>query len=174
MALAGKRFKMADGSSFLITRGSDETGGELVEMEFTLAPAAAGPPPHRHPEQVEEWEVLDGTLSTRIDGSPRTLRAGEKASIHPGRVHTFSNPSDAPVRVRDLHRPALGFDDYIATLGRLVEMDKVRGIRDLRSRIYLSMLWRDHRRMQTAASPLLRGGMILLAGLGRLLRFRMP
>lgn len=127
MARAGEHFEMPDGSTVLIMRATDETGGELVEMEFTLAPGAAGPPPHRHPEQVEEWEVLDGTLSARVDGSPRTLRALEKASIHPGSVHTLSNRSDAPVRVRDLHRPALGFEDYIATLGLLVETDKLTG-----------------------------------------------
>jgi quercetin dioxygenase-like cupin family protein len=173
MARAGDRFTMPGGSSLVITRTSEETGGEAVEVEFTLAPGTSGPPSHRHPEQVEEWEVLEGTLSARRGGGWRSLGAGEKTSIPPGVVHTFRNESASPVRVRDVHRPALGFDDYSEALGRLVDAGKIKSARDLRSAIYFSMLWREHRRMQVAASPLLRAGMTLLAGLGRLLRFRM-
>jgi quercetin dioxygenase-like cupin family protein len=171
MARAGERFEIPGGGWVVINRTGQETGGEAVEVVFAITPGSPGPPPHRHPEQVEEWEVLEGTLAARIGGAARTLGAGEKASIPPGTVHAFKNESSSVVRVRDTHRPGLGFDDYVETLGRLAEAGKLRSVGDPRSAIYLSMVWRDHRRMQVAASPVLRAAMTLLAGLGRLLRF---
>jgi mannose-6-phosphate isomerase-like protein (cupin superfamily) len=156
----------------VINRTGEETGGEVVEVEFEIPPGSPGPPPHRHPDQVEDWQVLEGTLNIRIGGASRTLAAGESASIPPGTVHTFKNESPSVVRVRDIHRPGLGFDEYVATLGRLAEAGKLRSLRDPRAAIYLSMVWRDHRRMQVADSPVLRAATTLLAGLGRLLRFK--
>jgi quercetin dioxygenase-like cupin family protein len=172
MTLAGRRFEVPGGAWVVITRAGEETGGEVVEVEFEIPPGTPGPPPHRHSRQVEEWAVLDGELRVRIGGRSRTLSAGESATIPPGTVHTFRNASSSVVRVRDVHRPGFGFDEYIVTLGRLAEAGKLRSLRDPRAAIYLSMVWRDHREMQVADSALLRAAMTALAGLGRLLGFR--
>lgn len=172
MAQAQRRFEVPGGGWVVINRTGQETGGEVVEVEFEFPPGAPGPPPHRHPRQVEEWEVLDGTLNVHIGGERRTLREGERASIPPGTVHTFKNESSSVVRVRDVHRPGLGFDEYVATLGRLAEAGKLRSLRDPRAAIYLSMVWRDHREMQVADSAVLRAATTVLARVGRLLRFR--
>jgi quercetin dioxygenase-like cupin family protein len=162
---------MQDGTEFRFIRPVAETGGERVEMEITLPPGAASPPRHIHPAQEEEWHVLSGVLSVWFDGGWRELRAGESAQIPRGEPHTLRNRSDAAVRVRDVHVPALDFEQYIEKLGRLAQQGKIASPRRLSTLIYFSMVWREQH-SQVPASPVLRGAMAILALTGRLLRYR--
>lgn len=73
MAKRGDRFRMPDGNTYIVTRSAAETGGESIEMEFILPPKAVAPPPHIHPQQVEEYEVLEGSFDVMVDGHWRTL-----------------------------------------------------------------------------------------------------
>lgn len=84
MAKTGDRFEMPDGSAFIVRRAAAETGGEYSEMELSLPPGLVPPPPHIHPQQVEEFEVLEGSLDVTVDGQWRTLRSGESASVPRG------------------------------------------------------------------------------------------
>jgi quercetin dioxygenase-like cupin family protein len=113
MAKSSDRFDMPDGSAYIVRRPAAETGGEYVEMEFVLPPGCVAPPPHVHPQQVEEYEVLEGSLDVTVDGQWRTLARGESASVPQGALHTFRNRSGAVVRVRNWHRPAVRFEDFI-------------------------------------------------------------
>jgi quercetin dioxygenase-like cupin family protein len=163
-----KELTLPNGTSFLITRSASEGAGELTEMEITLPPGAPSPPRHFHPEQKEEWKVLEGVLSVYLDGRWRSLREGEALEIPPGSPHTLRNSSDAMVRVRDSHWPALDFEQYIENLHRLSQSGKITNPRRLSSLIYFSMLW-QRQRSQIAARPLERIAIALLARLGRLL-----
>src|SRR5207248_1371373 len=80
-------------------------GGEYVEMEWTLPPGAFAPPVHRHPSQVEEYEVLAGSFDVMVDGRWRTLGTGDSASVPVNADHTFRTRADQSVRVRNFHRP---------------------------------------------------------------------
>ena len=104
---------MPDGSIYLVTEPSEQSGGEWVEMEFTLPAACVPPPPHIHPQQVEEYEVIDGSFDVMVDGNWRTLSPGDSASVPAGTLHTFRNRSGQEVRVRNRHLPALRFEEYI-------------------------------------------------------------
>jgi quercetin dioxygenase-like cupin family protein len=55
-------------------------------------------------------------LSVFVDDQWRTLTAGESLSIPPNTVHTLRNRSSAEVRFRDVHGPALDFQEYIEEL----------------------------------------------------------
>lgn len=68
---------------------------ESVEMEFVLPSGCVPPPPHIHPEQVEEYEVLEGSF-------------------------------DVTVRVRNWHRPAMRFEEFIE---RTCETLRAAGVR---------------------------------------------
>ena len=79
--------------------------------------AAAGPfapPVHRHPSQVEEYGVLEGTLEVMTDGGWRTLTVGESASIPVNTDHTFRIPAGRSVCVGNVHRPGGRFDEFVA------------------------------------------------------------
>ena len=160
------------GSSFVIRTSAADTNGERVELEITIPPDSAGPPPHFHPRQEEQWQVLAGTLEVQVDGEWRTLREGESATIPPGHVHTLRNRTNETVRVLDVHVPALDFQDYMLDLHRLEQEGKITSLRSPRSLIYLATVLRAHRTTQLTASSVQRAAESALAGLGRLLGMR--
>jgi quercetin dioxygenase-like cupin family protein len=171
-AKAGDTLTMPNGTAFSIVKSADESGGERVEMEITIPPGSPSPPKHVHPNQEETQEVLAGTLSVYLDGSWRSLEQGQSVSIPRGQVHTLRNRSDEVVRIKDVHVPALDFQDYIEKLQRLAEAGKITSLRSPSSLIYLSMVLREHRGTQITAGPLQRAAESLLARLGSLLGYR--
>lgn len=79
---------------------------ELV-FDATWAPGTPAPPPHLHPRQEEQFEVLDGELTVDLDGSVRVLSTGDTLRIPPGTRHRMWNPSTAPARATWTTTPAL-------------------------------------------------------------------
>ena len=156
---------------YLVVRSHEETGGEYVEMEWTLPPGAFAPPRHRHPTQVEEYEVLDGTPEVMVDGSWRTLNAGESASVPVGADHTF-RVGQQGARVHNFHRPGGRFDEFIEKQHRFVTSDRFKGLKRPSTAIFMAMVWREHADLLVPSSRLLRWAMASLARLGRLLGYR--
>lgn len=126
-----------------ITTPSSATDGEYVEMDCTLEPGN-GTTIHYHPEQVETYEVVEGTMDVFYDERWRTVRTDESFTVPQGEVHGFRNTSGATVQFLNVHRPALGFQTHLETLDRLIRAGKVSGMRDPRSLIYLSMSAMEH------------------------------
>ena len=139
MARSGDRFQFPDGSTYIVNRSASESGGESVEMEFVLGPQCLPPPPHVHPHQVESYKVLEGSLELLVEGSWRTLRIGDSASVPVGMSHTFRNSSGSIVRVQNWHKPAMQFEKFIEMTSRRMASAGVRSKRDPRALIYLSM-----------------------------------
>jgi quercetin dioxygenase-like cupin family protein len=144
MARAGDRFEMPDGSVYIVRRPAAETGGEEVEMEFVLPTGCVPPPPHIHRRQVEEYEVLEGRFDVVIEGEWRTLEPGDTASVPVGALHTFRNRSGATVRVRNWHRPAMRFEEFIERTSRTLRAAGVTRKRDPRVVLYLSKVMLDY------------------------------
>jgi quercetin dioxygenase-like cupin family protein len=140
LATAGERFKMPDGSVYIVQRPSADSDGAVVEMEFVLPPGCVPPPPHVHPHQVEDYEVLAGRFDVVVEGRWRTLAPGESVSVPVGALHTFKNRSGEPVRVRNWHRPAMRFEEFIERTCRTLEAAGVKRKRDPRVALYLSMV----------------------------------
>jgi quercetin dioxygenase-like cupin family protein len=143
MATTGDRFDMPDGSAYIVTRAAAQSGGEYVEMEFVLPPGCISPPPHVHPDQVEEYEVLEGSFEVMVEGRWQALAPGESASVPRGALHTFRNRFGAVVRVRNWHRPAARFEDYIERNFTTLRAAGVKSKRDPRVFVYLSMVMLD-------------------------------
>jgi quercetin dioxygenase-like cupin family protein len=156
---------------YLVVRSHDETGGEYVEMEWTLPPQAFAPPPHIHPTQVEEYEVLAGSFDVMVDGEWRTLNVGEKASVPPGTNHTFRMSSEEPVRVRNFHRPGSRFDSFIEEQHRFVTSDRFKGLWRPSTAMTMAIAWEDHSDLLVPTSRPLRWGMAAVARIGRLLGY---
>lgn len=153
-----------------VTTPAASTGGAYVEMDCTVAPGSATMI-HYHPEQEETYRVLDGTVEVFLDGGWRALAPGESLTVPRGVVHGFRNASGAPARFLNVHRPALRFEEHLETIDRLARAGKVRGTKDLRSLIDLSMSGVEYRPDVPVRPPfwVLR----LLAGLGRTLGYRL-
>src|SRR3954470_23064094 len=72
---------------------------EALEVEATYGAGGSPPPKHYHPAQDEHFEVLEGTIQTRVGGEERTLGVGESIDIPRGTVHQMWNSGSAPARV---------------------------------------------------------------------------
>lgn len=171
MAKTGDRFDMPDGSCYVLTREAAETGGASVEMEFVLPPGSVSPPLHVHPQQVERYELIEGSLDLVVDGHRQTLGPGESASVPIGASHTFKNSSEDVVRVRNWHEPAMRFEDYMERNHASLRRAGARGARDPRVPIILSMVMFEFEETLRPARRRERIPMRALARLGRLLRF---
>jgi quercetin dioxygenase-like cupin family protein len=170
VAQTGDRFEMPDGSTYEVTAATADSNGDFVGMTFTLPPGSVAPPPHVHPTPTEEFEVIEGTLDLMLDGDWRHLRAEQSASVPPGALHTFKNRSGSAVRVRNIHRPAARFEDYIEHICRLTNARGIRGAKDPRVPIYLSMLMLEYPETLRPGRARERIGINALAQLGRLFR----
>ena len=168
MPSAGDRYVMPDGNGeYLVVRSHDETNGEYVEMEWTLPPGAFAPPVHRHPTQVEEYEILDGALDIEIEGKWRTLQRGESASVPPDTDHTFRVPPGGAVHVRNIHRPGSRFDSFVEEQHRFATSERFKGLKHPSTAVAMSVAWRDHADLLIPSNPAVRVAMRALAAIGR-------
>ena len=172
MANTGDRFDMPDGSTYEVTAAAADSAGEFVGMDFTLPVGSVAPPPHVHPTPEETFEVIEGALDLMVDGEWTTLHVGESASVDPGILHTFRNRSGRTVRVRNVHRPAVRFEDYIEHICRLMKARGITGVRDPRVPLYLSMLMLEYPDTIRPGRTRERSGIGALAALARLFRLR--
>ena len=171
--IARDTLTMPDGTSFLIVESAADSAGRRIEFEITMAPGAMGPPKHVHPRQHERWKILEGELSVLLDGDWRTLGEGESLSIPPNTVHTLRNKSEGVVRFRDVHEPALEFQEYIETLHRQAAAGTMTSRMTPRTLIYGAMVLREHRSTQLSASPAQRAAETALSLVGRALGYRL-
>lgn len=160
-----------DGSIYAITRSSADTRGELLEMELKLPAQGWTPRPHVHPALTEEYEVLEGSFEVLIGTEWHKLTAGDSASVPPGTVHTF-RVGGSPVRVRNVHRPALDFEPYIKRLCSAANQRNLGDLTGLRALLYIAVLVREFPQHSRAPGRLLNIAVPSVAALGRLLGFR--
>jgi mannose-6-phosphate isomerase-like protein (cupin superfamily) len=102
-------------SAVTIKATGDDTNNSFYLGEVVVAPGFAGPPPHVHEHLHDMFYVLDGTLTIRLGDETLELPPGAFACVPPGVVHSFSNPSDAPVRFLNFNTPA-GWENYMREL----------------------------------------------------------
>jgi quercetin dioxygenase-like cupin family protein len=99
----------------VIKAGGEDTAGTFFLSETTLAPGAAGPPPHRHRTLHDMFYVVEGELAMLVGDEWRTLAAGSFVCAPPGVRHTFANRSEAPVRFLNFNTPG-GWENYMRDL----------------------------------------------------------
>ena len=168
MPAAGDRYVMPLGlGEYLVLRTHSETGGEYVEMEWTLPAGAFAPPPHRHPTQVEEYEIIGGRLEVKIAGEWRTLEKGDIASVPAGTDHTFRVPPEQTAHVRNVHRPGSHFDSFIEKQYRFTSSSRFKGLKRPSTVLMMSKVWDEHSDLLVPSNPILRYAMALLARVAR-------
>jgi quercetin dioxygenase-like cupin family protein len=145
---------------------------EALEVEGSWAPNGSAPPKHFHPTQAERFDVLEGTLRARVDGSERALRAGDVLEVPAGAVHQMWNEGDTPARATWRTEPAGRTAEWFAELDALrrsgrVGKDGLPG--PLAFGVYLTA-YSDVIRL-AGPQPLVRSALALLGAIGRL-RYR--
>jgi mannose-6-phosphate isomerase-like protein (cupin superfamily) len=168
-------FHPALGMRWEITHSSEETSGELFRSMNWLDPHMPGPPPHVHPHQEESFEVFEGTLDVFVDGRWTQVRAGETATVAPGRPHTLRNATDETIKVATAIRPAGTSEAFFRDMIALIEAGKLKRLppKEPRSAIYAAMLFAGYPDwIRATGAP----GRVfaILARMGRVLRFELP
>jgi len=112
---------------------SKDTGGKLLEMETTYHTLSLEPPPHYHPHQEEDFTVIEGYLTVRIDGQLKVLRSGDTLHIRKNQIHSMWNNTDAKTVVNWKVRPAMDTENFLETVMGLAGDAKVnrKGIPNL-------------------------------------------
>jgi quercetin dioxygenase-like cupin family protein len=114
MSHAGQEIHGQDGFRLRLVRTAAETDGALLEMEATYGGTGRLPPEHLHPQQVERFEVLEGTVRTIIDGTERLYEEGESFEVPAGTPHQMTGAG--PARMRWEVRPALRTAEFFERL----------------------------------------------------------
>ena len=103
---------------------SKDTDGKILEMESTYFSHSKEPPPHYHPYQTEDFSVLLGELSIRINGEIKILQQGESINIQPNVAHSMWNNSNNKTVVNWKVRPAMETEFMLETLMGLAKDGK--------------------------------------------------
>lgn len=154
--------------------GGADTGGRYLQSETRVRPGGAVSVEHLHPGLSERFEVVEGTLTFRIDGRERQLTAGERVVIEPGQVHHYRNASQEDCVFRCEVWPAARFEAMIVTLFCLAEegLTNDRGVPSILQMAVILHEFDDT--MRVAGPPRWLQRLVLppLAALGRARRLR--
>lgn len=102
-----------------------ETNGLLLEMETTYHARSLEPALHYHPVQEEDFIVLAGELTVRIDGRVQQLKTGDRLHVPARKAHAMWNNSDNATVVNWKVRPAKDTDVLLETGTGLANDGKV-------------------------------------------------
>jgi len=103
------------GQSIRFLQTAKDTDGQLLEMEATYNTYSNEPAAHYHPLQEENFTVIEGELTVRIDGQIRVLKAGDVLHIPKYEIHSMWNDTDARVKVNWKVAPALETEYFLET-----------------------------------------------------------
>jgi mannose-6-phosphate isomerase-like protein (cupin superfamily) len=98
---------------------------EALEVEGTWGPGGSPPPKHFHPDQDERFEVLEGTLTARVDGEQRELQPGDVLEIPRRAVHQIWNAGAVPARATWVTSPGGRTASWFADLDALHRSGRV-------------------------------------------------
>ena len=144
-------------------------GPDALDVEAVYGPGGSAPPKHLHPAQAEHFQVLAGTLDTRVDGQERKLSVGDTLDIPAGSVHQMWNSGSEEARVSWRTSPAGRTLEWFEALDALQREGRVLG-NGMPSPLAMSVLLTEYRDVFRLAGPdpVLRTVFAALAPIGRL------
>lgn len=114
------------GQDIKFLQTAKSTQGKILEMEATYNAHSKEPAPHYHPSQNEEFTVISGELSVKIDGKLLTLKQGDRLHIPPNKVHSMWNNTDGKTIVNWKVLPAMNTEYLLETSTGLASDGKTR------------------------------------------------
>lgn len=112
------------GQQITFRRTSDDTGGEMLELESAFRPDEPRPPRHSHPDQEERFEILTGRVGCKLGRETRSLQAGERLVIPAGTQHEMWAEGGGEATVIWQTVPALETERMFETLWGLANDGK--------------------------------------------------
>ncbi len=142
---------------------------DALEVEATYGPHGSPPPKHLHPTQAEHFDVLEGSLVTRVADTERRLMVGDTLDIPAGVPHQMWNPGDMAARVAWQTTPGGRTLEWFRALDALQREGRVRS-NGIPGPLAMSVLLTEYRDVFRLGGPdpLLRTAFAMLAPVGRL------
>jgi len=103
-----------------------DTYGKLLEMEASYRPYSKEPPPHYHPYQEEDFMILKGQMTVRLQGKILLLNEGDTLHITPNTIHSMWNNSGGTSVINWKIQPALSTEYFLETVMGLAADKKRR------------------------------------------------
>ena len=104
---------------------SQDTNGQLLQIDCLNKPGGVKEPEHIHPFQENRFEMISGSLMLCIAGVKRQINAGEAIAIPPKVPHFFWNASGEEVHYIQEFRPALRSEFFFEALFGLAQHGKL-------------------------------------------------
>lgn len=162
------------GERVVFLKTAAETGGEAVVVETYVRPGGFVAARHVHPHQDEHFRVVSGTVGFRAGRERLELGAGESVTVPAGTPHKFWNASDVEARFVCEVRPALQFEQLLATMYALAA-DGRTNRKGMPNPLRLAVIARHHFddvRLPFPPAWMQRLGLALGAPLGRLVGYK--
>jgi quercetin dioxygenase-like cupin family protein len=139
-----------------------------LEVEGRWGPGGSPPPKHFHPAQDEHFEVLEGELHARVDGTEHVLGVGDTLDIPRRAVHQMWNPGDAEARAIWRTTPAVRTASWFRAIDALHRSGRV-GSNGMPGPLAFGVLLTEYRDVFRLAGPdlVLRPAFAVMAVIGR-------
>ena len=145
MARAGAELiNPVTGLRTVFRKTAQDTGGELLQVDWIGSPGWTTGPDHVHRRQDERFEVLSGKLGLRVEGVERVLGEGEVLVAPAGYAHAGWNAGDDEVHALVDFRPALRTETAFETLAGLAVDGKTNGAGAPKNPLRLALVLREY------------------------------
>lgn len=114
----GKLVVPMPGSPILFKAWGKRKPGDFDVAEFSLAPGAGGPRPHRHHINEEFFYVLEGELDFLVGDRSVLIGPGSATFVPPDTVHAFRNVGSEQARFLLIAAPS-GLYRYFEEMAEL-------------------------------------------------------
>ena len=104
--------------------GTEESGGELLEVDLYVRPGGAVVGEHVHPVIEEAFTVVSGRVGFRIAGHESIAELNERLVVLPGVAHDWWNAGEEEAHVIVEIRPGLRFEEMAKNLHGLAQDGK--------------------------------------------------
>jgi mannose-6-phosphate isomerase-like protein (cupin superfamily) len=119
-------------------------GETWLSLSGTLPPHSQGPPLHVHYQELEEGQIISGTLSAIVNGKQIQVGVGQAACFPPGSVHRWWNGGHETLVFKGWCKPVVDLDRYLQAVFDVINS----GSPDRPPLFYIAhVAWR-HRRTQ--------------------------
>lgn len=112
---------------YVVRATAHDTAGAFVRVEDVAAPGPSRRQVSAHPQQEEQFTVLQGTLGLLVGTEEHLLRAGDTFTVPAGVRHRPRNAGTDDLRFVAEIRPALRFEAFLAAI-TAVNQSGARGV----------------------------------------------
>ena len=121
------------GERIVVRVGTEDSGGELLEVDAFVQPGGAVTGEHVHPAIEERFTVVRGRVGFRIDGRESIAQLGRPLHVPPGVAHDWWNAGEEEAHIKVEIRPGERFEEMAVNLFGLARDGKTnsRGMPNL-------------------------------------------